>query len=157
MRKCPVFLLFVVIFSGVVGCSTVPTTVATASNVTYPVLVGPVKTIKGQPRAEDNGMMSTKHFDERVSDIHKNFTLFLPIFAGGMILPIANTYSTDFSERKGKLDVKLLKMMEENSEDKIMVDEIYFGAYNGGSWLIGFSIDKEWVGIKGALYNSNIK
>jgi hypothetical protein len=145
MRKSVVLLAIIILFSGITGCAYTRGTTATAANVTCPVLVGPVMTIKGQPQTEDSGMVRQEEFDVRVNKL--DLLIVAPIQGG-------RTSKHTLGENSNKLDAELLKMKENNPQDMILVDKLYFGSYIGGS-LVGYALKKEWAGIKGALYNSS--
>jgi hypothetical protein len=119
-----------------------PKCVMTTANITQPVLVGKVETIKGKPLA-NNSLDSISKFSATIKN-----SIFI--------------YSTAYYyghriENQGSslLDKQFLPLTDNNSEGKIVADQIRFNS-GGGYWLFAlYSVSQGWIEGKKYRLNSN--
>lgn len=146
MRKNLLLLLFTIMLFGVWGCAVAPTTVTT-SNITSPVLVGPVMKIKGDLQA------MTLETKRREFDIEiENFYYFEWL----VTTMSSRTRSEQGAEGTNKFDAELLKLASGESLEGIKIDNISLGSRTSGTgfWILIWTISKKnWAGIEGSFYN----
>lgn len=135
-------LLFIVLL-GLIGCGTLPVTVAT-SNATKPVLVGKVTKIKGEPQVA----MGEQLADFHVEAVNSRKTRVQGDYA-------VSTHST---EGANKFDVELLSLASEKPEGTPVITGISVGGHKSEALFLtilfqgSLSDDITRAGIDGSLY-----
>ncbi len=131
-------LLLLSVALGASACNTTTTTVA-AKNVTQPVLLGPVRHIKGDKPLT---LAKKDEFDIKVQQSYEQQS-------NGRYA----TTSTVIQEGEEKVDAELLKKVEGPAE-KIVVDNVYVNS-SISCFLISCTSWIDYSGIEGGIYGKD--
>jgi len=137
VKKAPMkglFLLFIVVL--LPGCTTLSTT-TTAKNMTRPVMIGPIHSVKSNKKSP---LYKKSDFDISVEN---------------SIVSTSNGYQTTtyhVDESSEKIDAQLMKILY-SPKDKIVVENLFIKSARG-CFLMFCSYRVDYSGIEGGIYSS---
>ena len=123
------------------GCRTLSSDV-TSANVTFPVILGPVKNIGGQPALSTGLTPATGNFEAET--VESFFISVTPQDDG-------QTQTTAQARKDGtnRIDADIMKVAAQG--DVVRAEDIYIGSYT--FYMLFIIYQKAFAGIEGTVYN----